>query len=419
MREPRYKTSCVERLLRYIAVDTQSRPDSETFPSSDGQLALQRMLADELRALGVGDVELDRNGYLFATLPNNSQKSAVPVIGLLAHADTTPDVTGQGIKPLIHRDYQGQDIVLPDAPDVVIRMDDNPDLRDQIGNTIITASGTTLLGADDKAGIAEIFGAVEYLLAHPEIPHGEIRIAVTPDQELAKGTLHFDIDKFGADCAYTIDGQGLGQLQTESFSADTLHIEFGGVSTHPGYAKGRLINAAKLAAHFVHRLPDDEMSPESTEGHQGYAHPYRIDGSADRARVSLLIRDFDNPGLRNIEQRLVELAQSVVTDHPGATLQTRLEPSYRNMAEILRNETRVVERARAAIRRAGLVVREEPLRGGTDGTQLCFMGLPTPNLFAGQHNFHSRVEWISTYDMDKAVEVIIELCREWEEQTPA
>lgn len=418
MNKPRYETSCVERFLRYITVDTQSQPASQTYPSSEGQIVLQKILAKELRDLGVSDVVLDGNGYLFATLPENTTKPSVPVIGLLAHVDTTPDVIGKNVTPLVHPNYRGQDIVLPDAPDTVIRVNDNPDLRNQIGNTIITASGTTLLGADDKAGIAEIFGAMEYLIAHPEIPHGEIRIGVTPDQELAKGTLHFDIEKFGAHCAYTIDGQGLGQLQTESFSADTLHVEFGGVTAHPGYAKGRMINAAKLAAQFVHQLPADSMSPESTEGYQGYAHPYAVDASTDRARVSLLIRDFNEAGLRTIEAQVEALAKTVVAQHPGATLKTRLEPSYRNMHEILRDEPLVVERARAAIGRAGLDVRSEPLRGGTDGSQLCFMGLPTPNLFAGQHNFHSPVEWISTYDMEKAVEVIIELCREWEERSP-
>lgn len=418
MNKPRYKTSCVDRFLRYVRFNTQSQPDSEDFPSSEGQLTLQRMLAEELRELGASDVEMDPNGYLFATVPRTTKKHNVPIIGLLAHVDTTPDVRGAGVEPILHRDYQGQDIALPNAPESVITMRDNPDLHDQMGHTIITGSGTTLLGADDKAGIAEIIGAVEYLLTHPEIPHGDIRIGITPDQELAQGTRYFNIEKFGAYRAYTIDGQGLGQLQTESFSADTLHIEFFGVSAHPGYAKGRLVNAIKVAAEFVRRLPKDGMSPETTEGYEGYAHPYVIDGTAERTRVKLLIRDFDKTGLRQIETQVETLARAVAADFPGTRLETRREQSYRNMKEVLEGETEVVERAEAAIRRAGLDVRNEPLRGGTDGSRLCFMGLPTPNLFAGQHNFHSTVEWISTYDMEKAVEVIIELCREWEERAP-
>ena len=416
--KPRYETSCVDRFLRYVKVNTQSQEDGKGFPSSQGQMALQRILAEELRDLGIDDVELDRNGYLFATVPGTTRKRNVPVIGLLAHVDTTPDVSGEGVKPILHFNYQGQDIALPDAPENVIRMHDNPDLRDQIGHTIITGSGATLLGADDKAGIAEIIGAIEYLLAHPEIPRGEIRIGITPDQELAQGTRYFDIEKFGAYRAYTVDGQGLGQLQTESFSADTLHLEFIGVSAHPGYAKGRLINAIKVASEFVQRLPKDGMSPETTEGYEGYAHPYVINGTAERARVKLLIRDFDTAGLRQIESQVEALARTVATDYPGTLLEVRLENSYRNMREILEGEPEVVERAEAAIRRAGLTVRREPFRGGTDGSRLCFMGLPTPNLFAGQHNFHSNVEWISTYDMEKAVEVIVELCREWEERAP-
>ena len=418
MHQPRYKTSCVDRFLRYVTIDTQSRADGEGFPSSEGQWELQRILAGELRDLGLDEVELDPNGYLFATVPATTRKHRVPVIGLLAHVDTTPDVSGHGVRPILHRDYQGQDIALPDAPGTEISMRDNPDLRDQIGHTIITGSGTTLLGADDKAGIAEIIGAVEYLLAHPEIAHGRIRIGITPDQELAQGTRYFDVEKFGAYRAYTIDGQGLGQLQTESFSADTLHLEFFGVGTHPGYAKGRLINAIRLASEFIRRLPGDRMSPETTEGYQGYAHPYAVEGTAERARVKLLIRDFETAGLQQIEAQVEALARAVVADHPGSRLEVNLEQSYRNMKGVLEGEPEVVECAEAAIRRAGLEVRQEPLRGGTDGSRLCFMGLPTPNLFAGQHNFHSNVEWVSTYDMDKAVEVIIELCREWEERAP-
>ncbi len=418
MSSPRYETSCVERFLRYVKINTQSQEGGTRFPSTQGQLTLQQMLAEELREMGAAEVDLDRHGYLFATIPATSQKSNVPCIGLLAHADTTPGISSEQVTPLLHHNYQGDDIVLPNAPEIRIRAQDNPDLRDQIGNTIITASGDTLLGADDKAGIAEILAAAEYLLGHPEIAHGKIRIGITPDQELGRGTQHFDTERFGAYRAYTIDGQGLGQLQTESFCADTLHIEFTGVSAHPGYAKGKLVNAVKLAAEFIHRLSATDFNPEATEGREGFAHPAHIEGNAEHAKVSLLIRSFDVDGLRTIASKVEAIASDIMAEHPGAQLTSAVQPGYRNMCEILDAQPQVVERAKRAIERAGLRVRHEPLRGGTDGSQLCFKGLPTPNLFAGQHNFHSKTEWISTYDMHKAVEVIIELCREWEERTP-
>lgn len=417
MHEPRYKTSCVDRFLRYVEFDTQSREEASGFPSSEGQLELQRVLAGELRELGLSDVDIDSHGYLFATVPATTRKQNVPVIGFIAHVDTSPEVSGAGVKPVLHHEYQGQDLVLPDDPEAVIRLSDNPDLREQIGNAIITASGTTLLGADDKAGVAEIMGAVEYLVAHPEIGHGNIRIGFTTDQEIGH-TGYFDVERFGAHRAYTIDGQGLGQLQTESFSADTLHLAFHGLNTHPGYAKGRMVNAIKVASDFIQRLPRDGMSPETTEGYEGYAHPYIVDAAVECTRVKVLIRDFETAGLADTERRVEALARAVVVDHPGARLEVELEQGYRNMKEVLDGTPEVVERAEAAIRRAGLEPRREPLRGGTDGSRLSFMGLPTPNLFAGEHNFHSRDEWISTFDMAKAVEVIIELCREWEERAP-
>lgn len=418
MHEPRYKTSCVDRFLRYVEINTQSREDAPSFPSSDGQLGLQRLLAYELRGLGLSDVEIDPHGYLFATVPATTRKRNVPAIGFIAHLDTAPDVPGEGVKPILHHDYHGQDLVLPDDPESVIRLSDNPDLREQMGRTIITASGTTLLGADDKAGVAEIVGAAEYLVAHPEIAHGDIRLGFTFDQELGLGTRDFDVERFGAHRAYTIDGQRLGQLQTESFSADTLHLEFHGLNAHPGYAKGRMVNAIKVASDFIQRLPRDDMSPETTEGYEGYAHPCGVNASVERTRVKVLIRDFETAGLADIERRVESLARTVVADHPGARLDVEIAPGYRNIKKVLDNTPEVVEHAEAAIRRAGLELRREPYRGGTDGSRLCFMGLPTPNLFAGQHNLHSRFEWVSTFDMAKAVEVIIELCCEWEEQTP-
>jgi tripeptide aminopeptidase len=412
--EPKYPTSCVDRFLRYVTIDTQSDEKSSSYPSTEGQLDLLRLLVRELRELGVRDAELDRYGYVFATVPATTKKSSVPTIGFIAHVDTSPEMPGAGVKPVIHRNYRGQDLVLPEAPEAVIRLADHPALADQIGEDIITASGTTLLGADDKAGVAEIMGAVEYLMRHPELPHGPIRVAFTPDEEIGQGTKYFSVDRFGAACAYTLDGGSLGQLQTETFSADALRVAFQGFNTHPGYAKGKMINAIKLAAEFIGRLPADRLSPETTSDHEGFVHPYVIEAGVERTTVKLLIRDFSTEGLGQKEKLLEQLAQATVDAHPGARVEFQVEESYRNMKQVLDRQPAVVEHAREAIRRAGLEPREEPIRGGTDGARLCFMGLPTPNLFAGEHSFHSRYEWVSARDMHKAVEVIIELARVWE-----
>jgi tripeptide aminopeptidase len=353
-----------------------------------------------------------------ATIPATSPKTEVPVIGFIAHVDTSPEMPGAGVKPIVHRNYQGQDLVLPDDPTAVLRYADNPHLAEQIGNDIVTASGTTLLGADNKAGVAEIVTAAAWLVAHPEIPHGKVRIAFTPDEEVGRGTEHFDVEAFGAACAYTMDGETLGEVEMESFSADTLVLTFQGFNTHPGYAKGRLVNAIKIAADFINRLPREGMSPETTAGYEGYVHPYVVNASVERTTVKLLIRDFQTPALAEKEAFLTELARQTVADWPGATLEVRVDESYRNMREILDQHPEVVENAREAVRRAGLTVRERPIRGGTDGSRLCFMGLPTPNIFAGEHNFHSRLEWVSVQDMEKAVEVIVNLCRVFEERAP-
>jgi tripeptide aminopeptidase len=285
-----------------------------------------------------------------------------------------------------------------------------------VGNDIITASGTTLLGADNKAGVAEIMGAAEFLIAHPEIPHGRIRIGFTPDEEVGRGTKHFDVKRFGARYAYTMDGETLGQIETETFSADSMVITFHGFNTHPGFAKGRMVNAIKVAADLIHRLPSDSLSPETTAGYEGYVHPYVIDAGVERTGIKFLIRDFHTPGLKEKEQLLTRLAEETVADHAGSRVEILIEESYRNMKEVLVRHPEVVDNAKEAIRRSGLEVRQHPVRGGTDGSRLCFMGLPTPNVFAGEHSFHSRTEWISTYDMHKAVEVIIELCKVWEER---
>ena len=416
MKAPRYPTSCVERFLRYVTVNTQSSERSETYPSTPGQLDLLRQLVDELTELGLPEVTLDDHGYLFATLPATTRKIGVPTIGFIAHVDTSPEMSGEGVRPLVHRDYQGQDLVFPDDPSLVLRLADDAYLGEQIGHDIITASGLTLLGADNKAGVAEIVGAAEYLMAHPEVAHGTIRLAFTPDEEIGAGTKYFDVQRFGAQCAYTVDGETLGQIESESFCADTMVLRFVGCNTHPGFAKGRMINAIKVAADFIGRLPEDRLSPETTEGYEGYVHPYVLDASVDRTTLRTLIRDFRAAGLREKEDLLRELAAAAVAAHPGARVEIAVEESYRNMREVLDRHPAVVEAAREAIRRAGLEVREKPIRGGTDGSRLSFMGLPTPNLFAGEHNFHSRTEWVSTHDMHKAVEVIIETCRVWEER---
>ena len=309
--------------------------------------------------------------------------------------------------------------MLPDDPSAVIGFDDNPHLAGQIGNDIITASGTTLLGADNKAGVAEIVAAVEYLLSHPEISHGPIRIGFTPDEEVGNGTAHFDVEQFGAYCAYTMDGETLGELQVETFSADSITVTFHGFNTHPGFAKGKMVNAIKVAAEFIGHLPKDGLSPETTGGYDGFVHPYVMDAGVETTSVKLLVRDFSTPNLQEMEQLVKRLAQEATTVYPGSSAGIQVDESYRNMKEVLDHHPDVVENACEAFRRAGLDPRIEPIRGGTDGSRLSFMGLPTPNIFAGEHNFHSRYEWISTSDMHKAVEVIIELCQVWEEQTAA
>lgn len=418
MTAPRYPSTVVERFLRYVTFDTRSVEGAERFPSSDGQLVLLRRLDDELRELGVEDVEMDRHGYVFATLPPSAGCEDVPPIGFVAHVDTSPEMPGDGVEPILHRAYRGQDLVLPGAPDAVLRAGDDPALAEQIGHDVITASGRTLLGADDKAGVAEIMAAAEVLLGNPALPRGPVRVGFTPDEEIGRGTQHFDVERFGARCAYTLDGGPLGELQVETFSADTLIAEFHGFNTHPGYAKGKMVNALKLASRFIAALPADRLSPETTEGHAGYVHPYRLEGGVERARVTLLLRDFRTAALGEHERVVREAAERAVAEAgPRARVEIRVEPSYRNMKEVLDRHPEVVEAAREAIRRAGLTPRETPIRGGTDGSRLCFMGLPTPNLFAGEHNFHSRLEWTSSRELHKAVEVIVELCRVWSERT--
>jgi tripeptide aminopeptidase len=409
-------SSVLDRFLRYVQIDTQSDERSTTYPSTENQLVLLRALVDELRTIGLADAEIDEHGYVMATVPATTAKRDVPVIGFIAHVDTSPEMSGGGVKPIVHRKWDGRDIVLPDAPDAVLRKTEIPALVEQVGHDIVTASGTTLLGADNKAGVAEIVTAAEYLVQHPEIAHGAIRIGFTPDEEVGRGTLHFDVAKFGAMCAYTMDGGARGEVETESFSADAMTITFHGFNTHPGYAKGRMVNAIKVAASFIDSLPQHTLSPETTGGLEGFVHPYVVNASVDKTSVRLLIRDFETAGLAEKEHMLEALARKAIDRHPGARMEVAIEESYRNMKEVLDGRPEIAEFACEAVRRAGLEVRRRSIRGGTDGSRLSFMGLPTPNIFAGEHNFHSRLEWVSVQDMEKAVEVIVNLARIWEER---
>jgi tripeptide aminopeptidase len=410
-------TQVLDRFLRYVTFDTQSSETSTSYPSTPGQLVLLRALVDELQALGVHDAAMDAHGYVMATIPATTAKTTVPVIGFVAHVDTSPEMSGAGVRPIVHRAYDGRDLVLPDDPSAVLRVADAPYLGECLGHDIVTASGTTLLGADNKSGVAEIVTAAAYLMAHPEIPHGAIRIAFTPDEEVGHGTEHFDVTRFGARYAYTMDGGQRGELEYESFSADAITLTFRGFNTHPGYARGRMVNAIKLAARFIDRLPPDGLSPETTGGREGFVHPYVVQASVDRTSVKLLLRDFDTAELARKAAWLRGLAQEVVDAVPGAAVDVETQTQYRNMREVLDQHPLVVAHARQAITRVGLTPRERPIRGGTDGSRLSFMGLPTPNLFAGEQNFHSRLEWVSVQDMEKAVEVIVELAKVWEEQS--
>jgi tripeptide aminopeptidase len=415
--EETLSVTVLSRFLRYVVIDTQSKEDGQTYPSTTTQLDLLRILVDELTAIGVQDAAMDEHGCVFATVPASSSKPTVPVIGFIAHVDTSPEVSGRNVRPIVHRNYQGEDLVLPDDATAVLRATDNPALAERIGDDIVTASGTTLLGADNKAGVAEIVAAAEYFMTHPEIPHGPIRLAFTPDEEVGAGTQFFDVARFGAKYAYTVDGESRGEIETESFSADAMTLTFHGFNTHPGLAKDRMVNAIKVAADFIHRVPRYEQSPETTAGYEGFVHPYVVQASVEKTTVKLLVRDFRVAGLRAKEAMLERLAADAVAGWPGASVDTRIDESYRNMKDVLDRHPQAAEYAREAIRRAGLKVHERPIRGGTDGCRLSFLGLPTPNIFAGEHNFHSRLEWISVQDMEKAVDVIVNLACVWEENS--
>lgn len=419
-------TSALERFLRYVTYDTRSDESSTSTPTTPGQLVFAQLLVDELRALGIGDAAVDEHGYVMATIPATVDGD-VPTIGYIAHVDTSPEMDGANVRPIVHERYDGRDIVLPDDPSAVLRASENPALAARIGDDIVTASGRTLLGADDKAGVAIIMAAAERLMAHREIPHGRIRIGFTPDEEVGRGADRFDVARFGAVAAYTLDGGSRGELEYESFSADAVTVTFHGFNTHPGYAKGRMVNAIKLAAEFIARLPHHGLSPETTDGRDGFVHPYQVQASVDRTSVKVLLRDFTTRGLREQQVLVERIAREVVDSHPAARTLTaaadgrgpapavtfEVQESYRNMREVLDRRPEVVERAREAMRRAGIEPIERPIRGGTDGSRLSFMGLPTPNLFAGEHNFHSRLEWVSAQDMEKAIEVLVHLAQVW------
>ena len=412
----------LDRFLRYVQIDTQSDPQSTSNPSTEKQKDLSRVLLAELHDMGLADAELDQWGYVYATIPATSVKEGIPVICFCSHVDTSPDVTGASVKPLIHANYDGRDLVLPDRRTAdddpqVIRLADHPDLAGQMGNDIITASGTTLLGADNKAGLAAIMTAAQYLVTHPEILHGPIRLLFTPDEEIGRGTEKLDIQKLGADFGYTIDGESRGTLEDETFSADGVRITIQGVSTHPGFAKGKLENALKIAADLLATLPKDTLSPETTEGKDGFIHPGHLEGNQDRAMLDFIIRDFAAAGLHQKEQYLQTLLTDVLTRYPNSTGKLTVTEQYRNMKEVLDQHPAVVENALEAIRRAGLVPERRSIRGGTDGSRLSFMGLPCPNIFAGEHAFHSRQEWVSVQDMEKAAEVIVNIARVWEERS--
>ena len=410
-------STVLDRFIRYVKYDTQSDERSATTPSTPGQLLFQRDLVAELRGIGLSDASLDDHGYVMATVPATTMKASVPAVGFIAHIDTSPEMSGAHVKPIVHERYDGRDVALPDDPTAILRLTDTPALAAQIGHDVVTASGTTLLGADDKAGVAEIVTAAEYLLAHPELAHGTIRLAFTPDEEIGRGANHFDVNRFGCRCAYTLDGGSRGEVESESFSADAMTLVFHGFNTHPGYAKGRMINAIKVAADFISRLPPD-LSPETTEGYGGFVHPYVQQSGVDRTSVKLIVRDFQTEGLAEKEALIERLARETEASYPGARVELAIEEQYRNMRTVLDRHPEVIAYAHEAVRRCGLDVVTKPIRGGTDGSRLSFMGLPTPNLFAGEHNFHSRLEWVSRQDMEKAIEVIVAVCRVWEERTP-
>ena len=416
MFDEKYKFTCVDRFLNYVKYDTQSDEDSSTFPSTEKQKALLKDLAAELKKLGLKDAKMDEFGYVMATIPSNTDKN-VPTIGFIAHVDTSPAVSGKDVNPVIHRNYKGGNIKLPKDPTQVILESENPDLKNMKGFDIITSDGTTLLGADNKSGVAEIMDAVNYWLTHPKVKHGTIKICFTPDEEVGRGTEKFDVDKFGAKYAYTVDGQSRGEVESETFSADAVNIKIHGKNIHPGYAKGIMVNAVRVASEFMESLPKDKLSPETTDGRQGYVHCTSFNGNEELTTLKFIIRDFETPKLKEYEDFLKNLVEKTVKKYPAAKLEFEVIEQYRNMKEILDKHPQVSEYAKKAMKNLGIEPIMHPIRGGTDGSRLSFMGLPCPNIFAGEHSFHSKVEWVAIQDMETAVKVIIEIAGIWEENS--
>lgn len=411
-----YPSSLVDRFFRYVQIDTQSNPESASQPSTLKQLDLSRLLLEELKILSLTEIELDEHGYLFASIPSNTEKK-VPVICFCAHVDTSPDCKASEVKPLLHKNYSGGDIVLPDDHEQVIRPNEYPYLLEKTGQDIITASGLTLLGADDKAGVAIIMELAACLQQHPEIKHGKIRILFTPDEEIGRGVNKLDMKKLAADFGYTLDGPELGSFEEETFSADSMQFTFHGVSAHPGHAKDKLVNAVKMAAAFIDELPRDEFSPETTEGRYGFVHPVRMEGGPEKMRVDFIIRDFNTAKLHAYEEYLKDKASYILKDFPSGRYEYEIKEQYRNMKEVLAQHPQVSENAREAIHRAGIQIRESAARGGTDGSRLSFMGMPCPNIFTGEMAFHGKHEFVCVQDMEKSMETLIHLVRIWEEKS--
>jgi tripeptide aminopeptidase len=404
----------LDRFCRYVRIDTMAREDAATYPSSPGQLELGRLLVEELRALGLRDAAQDEHGIVLATVPA-TVRHATPTIAWIAHLDTSPETSGHGVKPLVHPSYDGGDIVLPGDPSKVLRAADNPELAALKGKTIITTDGTTLLGGDDKAGVAVIVEAAAGLLARPEVPHGPIRICFTCDEEIGHGVDHIDLGKLGA-FAYTLDGSGTGEIDHETFSADLAVVTITGTNIHPAIARGRMVNAIRLAGLFLDRLPRLVQAPEVTADREGFLHPYRIEGGVAEVTLRVLLRDFETPRLAERAELLRAVARTVLADYPTAKIDVKVTPQYRNMAEGLAKEPRAVALAQEAMRRAGLEPKLTIVRGGTDGSRLTEMGLPTPNLSCGEHNIHSPLEWTCLEEMASAVRVLRELARVWAEK---
>ncbi len=406
-----------ERFMRYVQVDTQSDPTSSTHPSSEKQKDLSRMLFGELRGMGITDVETDEFGYVYATIPSNSDKKNIPVICFCSHVDTAPDCSGTNVKPIHHRYYDGADIVMPDDNAQVLKMSDSPYLKEHLNSGVITASGLTLLGADDKSGVAAIMEAALFFMQNPAVKHGDIKILFTPDEEVGQGTAKVDMKKLGANFGYTLDGGEAGSLEDETFSADSATITIHGVIVHPGYAKDKLVNALKIAGAVLDALPKNEWSPETTEARQGFVHPVAVNGIAEKATIQFIVRDFTVAGLQQHHERLKNIAADTVAKFPGATMEYAAAEQYRNMKEVLDKHPEVANYAAEAIQRIGLTVKKESIRGGTDGSRFSYIGMPCPNIFTGMQNIHSKLEWIGTKDMAQAAEAIVHLASIWEEKS--